>query len=108
MFLQACESEAAIRHAVVALGALDKTSQASRHNALETQKNSTDIASYHYQHALKEYSKAIKYAKAAIKKDLRTALMTSLTILSFEGWYGNHELALQQIRIGTGLLKQRN
>jgi hypothetical protein len=68
MFLQACESEAAIRHAEVALGALDKTSQASRQNALEIWNNSTDTASYYYQYALKEYFKAIKYAKVAIKR----------------------------------------
>jgi hypothetical protein len=95
MFLQASESEDAIRHAVIALGALDKTSQASWHSAQQPGANSID-------------SKAIKAAQSVAGKDLRTTLMTSLTILSFEGWCGNHEMALQQIKIGQRLLKERN
>jgi hypothetical protein len=108
MFPQASESEDAIRHAVIALGALDKTSQASWHSAQQPGADSIDSSNYHYQYALKHYSKAIKAAQSAVKQDLRTALMTSLTILSFEGWCGNHEMALQQIKIGQRLLKERN
>jgi hypothetical protein len=107
MFLQASESEDAIRHAVIALGALDKTSQAFCHSA-QPGANSIEAANYHYQRALKHYSKAIKAAQSAVNKDLRTALMSSLTIVSFEGWCGNHEMALQQIKIGQRLLKERN
>jgi hypothetical protein len=109
MLLQACESKDSIRHAVIALGALDMTSQASRpqrHTRYTTHGNYGNTTSYHYQHAIKEYARAVKYAQIDGEKDFRMALITSLVILSFEGWIGNHEVAVQQIRIGTRLLKE--
>jgi hypothetical protein len=107
MFLQACETEASLLHAVIALGALDKTSQTSRQDSREPPR-SNSTAGQHYYHALKAYTKAIHYAQVAGKKDLRTALLTSLAILSFEAWYGRHDMALQQIKIGTSLMKEWN
>jgi hypothetical protein len=107
MFLQACESEASLLHAVIALGALDKTSQTSRQDSREFPR-SNSTAGLHYYRAVKAYTKAIHYAQVAGKKDLRTALLTSLAILSFEAWYGRHDMALQQIKIGTSLMKEWN
>lgn len=110
MFLQASESKDFIRHAIVALGALDMTSQASSpqgHTRCPARDNQSRIAIYHYQYAVKEYAQAIKCAQIyGDEKDFRMALITSLVILSFEGWVGNHEVAIQQIRIGTRLLKE--
>ncbi len=107
MFLQACESRDSIRHGIAALGALDMTSQATQSKGLHAASTSYgNTASYHYQYAVKEYTRAIKYAQMDGEKDLRAALITSLIILSFEGWVGNHEVAVQQIRIGTRLLKE--
>jgi hypothetical protein len=107
MFLQACESEASLLHAVIALGALDKTSQTSPQDSREFPR-SNSTAGLHYYHAVKAYTKAIHYAQVAGKKDLRTALLTSLATLSFEAWYGCHDMALQQIKIGTSLIKEWN
>ncbi|KAG0647875.1 Aspercryptin biosynthesis cluster-specific transcription regulator atnN [Hyphodiscus hymeniophilus] len=95
MFLQTCEFKDSIRLAVIALGALEMTSQAPR-----------STASHHYQYAIKQYARAIKSAQMDVELDIRTACITSLVILSFEGWVGNHEAAVKQIRIGTRLLKE--
>jgi hypothetical protein len=111
MFLQASESMDSVRRGLAALGALDLTSQASwpkglvRHAALGIH-DYGNTASHHYQYAIKEYARAIKYAQTEGEKDFRAALITSLVILSFEGWVGNHEAAVQQIRIGTRLLNE--
>lgn len=61
-------------------------------------------ASYHF--AVTAYARAIKSAQADKATDLRTALITSLLILSFESWLGNHEQAFQQIQIGTKFLRE--
>ncbi|CAL3972449.1 unnamed protein product [Diplocarpon coronariae] len=103
MFLQICESQKAVRHGVAALGALTMTSRAIQSQGNHTLRNST---SNHYHRAVREYAQAIKYAQLDGQKDLRTALITSLVILSFEGWVGNHEAAFQQIRIGASLLRE--
>ncbi|RDW58837.1 hypothetical protein BP6252_13313 [Coleophoma cylindrospora] len=109
IFLQACESRDSVRYAIVALGALDMTSQASRPKG-DTRRavgvDYKDTPSHHYQSAIKLYTRAIKHAQMERETDLRTALITSLVILSFEGWIGNHEVALQQIAIGTRLVKE--
>ncbi|KUJ16116.1 uncharacterized protein LY89DRAFT_782423 [Mollisia scopiformis] len=109
IFLQACDAKKFIRQAAIALGALDVTSQASRppsHTRYAARSNFNNPPNRHYQYALKEYAHAIKCAQMDGENDFRTALMTSLVILSFEGWLGNHEVAVQQIRLGTRLLKE--
>ncbi|KAK0109470.1 hypothetical protein ONS95_002162 [Cadophora gregata] len=108
MFLQACEARDAIRHAIIALGALDMTSRVRSQAYVRdaARRDFGGTASHHYKYAIQEYAKAIKYAQTEGGQDLRTALMTSLMILAFEGWIGSHEVAVQQIRIGTGLLME--
>ncbi|KAH6695858.1 hypothetical protein BKA61DRAFT_531494 [Leptodontidium sp. MPI-SDFR-AT-0119] len=108
MFLQACEARDAIRHAIVALGALDMTSRVRSQGHIRdaARRDFGNTASHHYQFAIQQYAKAIKYAQLEGGRDFRTALMTCLVILSFEGWVGNHEVAVQQIRIGTQLLME--
>jgi hypothetical protein len=106
MFLQACDSQDSIRHAIIALGALDMTSQASQTQVQAARVKYGITALHHYQHAIKEYARALKYARMDGEKDFRTALINCLAILSFEGWIGNHEVAVQQIRVGTSLLKE--
>lgn len=108
MILQACEFNRHIRHAIFALGALDMTSQTSihpSHTRHAVRSSFSNSASHHYKNALQNYSHAIEWAKLD-GKDFRIALITSLVILSFEGWIGNHEGAIQQIQIGTRLLKE--
>ena len=104
MFLQACEFDDSIRYAVIALGALDKTSQTSRQESIGP--HASAVAGQHYQNALRAYTSAIHFAQRPGKRDLRTALLTSLAIISFEAWYGRHDIALRQIKIGTLLIKE--
>ncbi|KAL2068591.1 hypothetical protein VTL71DRAFT_14928 [Oculimacula yallundae] len=109
MFLQACEARDAIRHAVIALGALDMTSRTRSHYQTRDAARCDygESASCHYQRAIQQYAKALKCAQLEGGTDLRTTLMTSLIILAFEGWIGNHRVAVEQIRIGTELLAAR-
>lgn len=104
IFLQACESEPAIRHSAIALGALDKTSEAAlAHDQMRTTTNQT--TNEHYQNALFQYSKAIQQARDT-KPDFRTALMTCLIIIAFEAWKGSHQLAVEQIQVGLSLVSE--
>ncbi|PMD31086.1 hypothetical protein L207DRAFT_537507 [Hyaloscypha variabilis F] len=107
IFLQASETEASVLHAVIALGALDQTSQTAPPD-FPYQPGRNPTSAQHYVHALNHYARAINYAQATGKKDLRTAVLTTLAILSFEAWYGRHDMALQQIKIGTSLMKEWN
>ncbi|KAH7306072.1 hypothetical protein BKA65DRAFT_601820 [Rhexocercosporidium sp. MPI-PUGE-AT-0058] len=108
MFLQACEARDTIRHAIVALGALDMTSRARSQGHIRdaARRDFGNTASHHYQYAIQQYARAIKYAQLEAGKDFRTTLMTCLVFLAVEGWLGNHEVAVQQIRIGTRLLME--
>jgi hypothetical protein len=106
VLLQACMSEPSIRHAVVALGALDKT--AERLEVFGTSAESSKDPALHHQNALKQYTIAIKYMRAAAsnsQQDLRTKLLTCLVIFCFEAWDGLKELAVQQIQTGLNLIQ---
>jgi len=95
-----------VRHAVVALGALDKISQTVVDFA------DTDRKSHLLQHrenALKQYASALKYmrAEAATKKpDLHVTLLTCLLIICFEAWSGNRDLTVSQIKLGFSLIHE--
>ncbi|PVH78706.1 hypothetical protein DL98DRAFT_462014 [Cadophora sp. DSE1049] len=109
MLLQACYTHASIRHCIIAIGALDKTSSITRDfgrlslDSLEWTVN----ANRHHKIALKQYSMAIRLMTAAASNpqlDLRTTLLTSLLVLCFEAWNGNLQLAVQQIHICIKLI----
>lgn len=111
MLLQACYTHASIRHCIIAIGALDKTSSIARHferpslDSLEW----TVKANRHHKVALKQYSKAIGLmSEGALRRplDLRTTLLTSLLVLCFEAWNGNLQLAVQQIHICIKLIME--
>lgn len=109
MLLQACYTHASIRHCIIAIGALDKTSSMARdfgRLSLDSPKWTVN-ANRHHKIALKQYSKAIGFmTEAALNPllDLRTTLLTSLLILCFEAWNGNLQLAVQQIHICIKLI----
>jgi hypothetical protein len=108
ILLQACESEPCIRHAVVAIGALDKTFQSARDFESMSFDSSAEKPSQHHQNALRQYTKAIKQMRVAAsggQMDLRTKLLTCLVILCFEAWNGSQQLAVQQIQTGIGLIQ---
>jgi len=87
ILLQACESEPCIRYAIVALGALDKTSEKAEDFKLLSFENRKEELTQHHQQALEQYSRAIKDMRTAAssgRQDIRTTLLTCLVILCFE------------------------
>ena len=104
VFLQTCVSQPSVRHCVVALGALDKTSRSSITRPGE---NGSSIARQHYRHALKTYSTALHLMKnVSPAHHLRTALLNCLLTACFEGWRGDQRLSLLQISTSAALLRE--
>lgn len=93
--LQACETEPSIRHAVIAIGALDLTKDTNQKS--------------HHEFALRQYSKAIKHMERSLSlgtRDLRSALILCLLTICFESWNGDISSALTQVRIGLKLIQE--
>lgn len=110
LVLQECHSEASIRHAVVALGALYKTLEkhsesppSSPHPHVE----SSDSAYGHWQVAVKSYSSACTALVNISGSDSaanRTRLMASVLLACFDSFIGDHKQAIFQIQNGLRLL----
>ncbi|KAF8863511.1 hypothetical protein BDZ45DRAFT_102262 [Acephala macrosclerotiorum] len=108
VLLQACVSEPSIRHAVVALGALDLTAESLQDFEKLSLDDQNENPHQHHQNALRQYTTAIKEMRAASargEQDLRTTLLTCLVILCFEAWNGNQDLAVRQIQTGLRLVQ---
>ncbi|KAH8821247.1 hypothetical protein F5884DRAFT_659397 [Xylogone sp. PMI_703] len=110
LIIQACSNSAAIRQAVIAIGALDKTSM----TANDTRSLSFDHRlpindpSVHHRASIEHYSLAIRTMREAVSRgeqDLRTTLVSCLVINCFEAFHGNHELADAQIQRGNALIQ---
>ncbi|OLN81368.1 Transcriptional regulatory protein moc3-like protein 11 [Colletotrichum chlorophyti] len=109
--LQECHSENAIRHAVVALGALYKTLEQSCESPPGSPSASAsriEGAHRHWEVAVKQYSEAIN-ALVHLKQDQRshrTLLMASVLLACFDSFVGDHRQAIRQIQTGLGLLEK--
>lgn len=111
--LQECHSEASIRHAVVALGALyktlEKSSESPPASPTAMERDPTDNAYRHWEMAVKQYSNAcneLMRASAADTGSNRTRLMASVLLACFDSFIGDHKQAIVQIQTGLGLLEQ--
>jgi hypothetical protein len=110
--LQECHSEAAIRHAVVALGALYKTLEKTCESPPSSPSNNhdpVDTPFRHWEMAVKKYSNAIQELFAYTSDDSRThrtRLMASVLLACFDSFIGDHRQAIKQIQNGLGLLEQ--
>jgi hypothetical protein len=109
--LESCHFNPAIRHAIVALGALDKTAELVQcfDKMSLTPVERDAAANEHHQNALRQYVKAVKHMAADAsekKQDLRTMLLTCLLILAFESWTGNMDLAVNQVHAGIRLIQE--
>ncbi|KAG9235209.1 hypothetical protein BJ875DRAFT_279511 [Amylocarpus encephaloides] len=105
-------SEASIRHAVVALGALYKTlEKASESPPSSPDSTSYDTAPNHYNFALQQYGKALTRLREALQnqetRSQRTILISVVLFTCFESFTGNHTSAISQIQHGLGLLEER-
>ena len=111
MLLQACYSDSSIKHAIIALGALDKTAEITRDFnklSLDNFPKAESIATNeHHQFALEEYTKAVAdMRKGNTLKDVRTTLLSILLIFIFEAWNGNMAMAVRQIRNGVRIIQE--
>jgi hypothetical protein len=110
--LQECHSEAAIRHAVVALGALYKTLEKTCESPPSSPSNKldpVDTPHRHWEMAVKKYSSAIQELFTYTADDSRThrtRLMASVLLACFDSFIGDHRQAIKQIQNGLGLLEQ--
>lgn len=109
MLLQACYSDSSIKHAIVCLGALDKTAETT----LEFSKLSLDNAAKstraneHHRFALEEYTKAVASMRTrGPMRDVRSTLLSVLLIFCFETWNGNMEMAVRQVHTGVRILQE--
>jgi hypothetical protein len=97
--LQACESSQAIRHAVIAIGAL---------NISNASVQTSEVGTLRHQFAFRQYSKSICLMRRDIaggRHDLRTTLIASLLFYCFESFHGYHELAISQVYTGLRLIR---
>lgn len=113
--LQECHSEAAIRHAVVALGALYKTlEQSAEVNSPSGSGSSVSVVPYdsvmgHWQVAIKQYSEACNAIMSIKGENLdchRTRLMAIILLACFDSFIGDHKQGIIQIQTGLGILEQ--
>lgn len=109
--LQECHGASAIRHAVVALGALyktlDKTNE-SPPGSPSSNASPYDSARRHWEMAFRQYANALS---ALIKADSaessnRTRLMASVLLACFDSFVGDHQQAIVQIQNGLRLLEK--
>lgn len=110
--MQACHKEDFVKHAVIAIAALDKSIEESAtsppfgirpQDSLKTRVQSET----HHTAALKEYSKALKLMRCTTPRDedegTRNTLLACLLTICFENFYGTERNALTQAHIGATL-----
>ncbi len=110
LVLQACEYEPSIRHAVIAIGALDMALEhaqgTKRPEYLELGDEDKKVVSHH-QFALQQYGKAIKRMQDNLSKprqDMRTILIACLLFVCFETFHGNNNSAVKQAQSGIKMI----
>lgn len=110
--LQECHSEAAIKHAVIALGALYQTleqkPEPGGHGPTDANSNSQALIG-HWQIAVKRYSDACNALVGLNSQDLKshkTLIMANVLLACFDSFIGDHRQAINQIQTGLGLLER--
>jgi hypothetical protein len=109
MVLQACYSDASLKHAVIALAALDKTAETTIDFSRLSLDNGSQFtrANEHHQFSLEEYTKAVANMRTGnTLNDVRTTLISILLIFCFEAWNGNMDMAVRQIQNGVRIIQE--
>lgn len=106
--LEASHTEPAIRHAAIALGALYKTWVQSWGSSNTTSGSPRQPGEQlrHWQVAVRQYSEACNAMMAmrdASQNSLRTQLMASVLLATFDSFIGDHRQAIVQIQNGLDL-----
>ncbi|RXG45060.1 hypothetical protein VDGE_01470 [Verticillium dahliae] len=112
--LQECHSDNAIRHAVVALGALYKTLEQTSESPPGSPSSHDNLSAFdnamrHWEVAIRQYSEAINALVHMDNQDQRSnrgRLMASVLLACFDSFVGDHKQAIVQIQNGLGLLEK--
>ncbi|KAH9901959.1 hypothetical protein F4778DRAFT_133911 [Xylariomycetidae sp. FL2044] len=110
--LQECHTKEAIRHSVVALGALYKTLEKISESPPGSPSDSLDPADNARRHreiAFKHYGSAIGATLKLTSPDQetqRTSLMATVLLACFDSFIGHHQQAIVQIQNGLRLLER--
>jgi hypothetical protein len=116
VILQACESNHAIRHVVIAIGALRQTLDTTQRNitampgklATGLQRDVWSQGTTHHKFALKQYGQALKKMSEALSTgsvDFYSALLVCMLTVCFEALHGDTQSAIAQIRNGLRLMR---
>jgi len=103
--LQASEQESFIRHAVIAVGALNMANIASTEpGSVEENEKSANVG--HFEFALQQYGKSIQGIRKACQmapKSKRLILIACLLAVCFEYSHGSNECAVAHVKNGINL-----
>jgi hypothetical protein len=109
--LQACESEPGLRHAFIAIGALEWTLELAKdeHTAkgVEAYRTGEKARNTHYEFAIQQYNEAVNRIQETLadpQQDTRIVLMAYVLFLRFETLHGNNFLALDKRQSGMNLV----
>jgi len=106
--LQASHNVAAIRHAVLALGALNKSLESAPHPQLKVN-DIESIDKKHHEQAFFQHIKAIQalnqYISNSQAPQLRNALIACLLFVCFETFQGSYASSVQQTYGGLKILQ---
>lgn len=107
IILQACNRDS-IRHAVIAIGALDQSTKADEQHGVSSSGRRSSNSNIHHKNAIRQYAQALAIMKKDVaegRQDLRTTLLTCLVITLVESFHGNYALADAQINNGIELIR---
>ncbi|QSZ36950.1 hypothetical protein DSL72_009041 [Monilinia vaccinii-corymbosi] len=121
--LQESHSEASIRHAVVALGALYKTLEAVAESPPGSP-TTTSVGAHHSpsspsrvsapthcHFAWEQYGKAVTRMRQSIEnnevRSQRTILISSVLFTCFQSFVGDHKAAIKQVQVGLGVMEKQ-
>ncbi|RDW69198.1 hypothetical protein BP6252_08218 [Coleophoma cylindrospora] len=111
LVLQACDTDPAIRHAVIAIGALDFTLELAHAEPIPA-KSPLNMhhkeVQKHHSFALRQYGAAIRQIRnsaSEAKVNTRRILLGCLLISCFEMFQGNYHSAVTQIQSGLVLME---
>ncbi|KAK8065612.1 Aspercryptin biosynthesis cluster-specific transcription regulator atnN [Apiospora hydei] len=110
--LQECHAEEAVRHSVVALGALYKTLEKMTESPPTSPGDHfdpTDNAKMHWEVAFRHYSDALTIMFSSAQEtqsSQRSSLMATVLLACFDSFIGDHKQAIVQIQNGLRLLEK--
>lgn len=107
LMLQGCQHEPFVRHAVVAIGALDKSRMILAASESSTRK-SLPTRDMHREFALLQYNKSLQAMKSSIcdtKTNPRRVLVACLLVVCLENIFSNKYLALSHALAGHRILQ---